>query len=244
MRNSTDAYAIPFPYGEPLAVVTLLEVAMESNHFDALTVQLAVPLSRRRGIGLLGLIGLAGMLPDDAAAKRKKKKKKKKPCKPACDGKTCGDDGCGGTCGACSACQECGGGTCAAKTDGVPCGDGCQTCQGGQCVARPDGEACETDSCTTCQGGRCAPKADNTNCAEHAIGKCRAGLCRERPVCLAFGNQGPCNGTVLNCCALNPGELCPPVPPPTACPNKGIAGRRCQFNSDCQSDSCVGYQCA
>ncbi|MBW2257353.1 MAG: hypothetical protein JRI25_22535 [Deltaproteobacteria bacterium] len=39
-------------------------------------------------------------------------------CVPACDGRTCGDDGCGGSCGTCSANETCG-------TDGLCAGGGC-----------------------------------------------------------------------------------------------------------------------
>ena len=78
--------------------MVIWEVAMESNRFDALTARLAAPLSRRRSVGLLSLFGLGGFLASDTAAKRKKKKKKK--CKPNCDRRICGDDGCRGTCGA------------------------------------------------------------------------------------------------------------------------------------------------
>ena len=35
------------------------------------------------------------------------------PCTPACDGKTCGDDGCGGSCGTCDAGSTCTAGVCA-----------------------------------------------------------------------------------------------------------------------------------
>lgn len=39
-------------------------------------------------------------------------------CTPSCDGRSCGDDGCGGTCGACAAGSTCQAGTCQAQLTG------------------------------------------------------------------------------------------------------------------------------
>jgi agmatine/peptidylarginine deiminase len=51
------------------------------------------------------------------------------PCVPACEGKPCGDDGCGGACGQCAAGEACNDlGQC-----GPPCAPG-QTCEEGACV--------------------------------------------------------------------------------------------------------------
>ncbi len=66
-----------------------------------------------------------------------------KACQPQCDGKECGDDGCGATCGA--------------------CGDG-ETCQAGQCV--PDAPDCPADK--DCTGLECGP---DPVCAE-SCGQC------------------------------------------------------------------------
>ncbi len=78
-------------------------------------------------------------------------------CTPACDGKECGDDGCGGTCGpGCPAGQTCGTSGAAAGHCAAPCTPDCQ------------GKVCGTDGC----GGTCAPgcqagevcNADQTTC--------------------------------------------------------------------------------
>jgi hypothetical protein len=79
-------------------------------------------------------------------------------CAPDCDGKVCGDDGCGGSCGECedagAVCSagQCG---CAPQCEGLQCGDdGCGgscgecdsgVCNGGLCEspAFPLGDACE-----------------------------------------------------------------------------------------------------
>lgn len=69
------------------------------------------------------------------------------PCKPACDGRYCGDDGCGGSCGEClngSICLD--DGTCCFVTcDGRECGD--DRC-GGTCGAGCSGEdICHAGTC-------------------------------------------------------------------------------------------------
>ena len=77
---------------------------MDAARFDNLLRTAYTHASRRRL--LAGLIGeLLVVTPgafgrDDATAKKRKHKKKKhKRCTPSCDGKVCGDDGCGGVCG-------------------------------------------------------------------------------------------------------------------------------------------------
>lgn len=99
-------------------------------------------------------------------------------CVPACENKTCGDDGCGDTCGACdaeSACDESGQCTCEPICDGKLCGeDGCgatcgtciagTTCdESGGCVCVPDcsDQECGTDGCE----GSCGSCADFKICS-------------------------------------------------------------------------------
>ncbi|MBO4351146.1 MAG: peptidoglycan DD-metalloendopeptidase family protein [Proteobacteria bacterium] len=67
-------------------------------------------------------------------------------CKPACDGKACGDDGCGGQCGTCAANEQCNNGACQCvpQCEGKVCGeDGC----GAQCGTCVDGLACNSGAC-------------------------------------------------------------------------------------------------
>lgn len=74
-------------------------------------------------------------------------------CKPDCDGRVCGSDGCGGTCGKCpndkkycDAAGQCNT-TCQPVCTGKTCGaDGC----GGSCGSCADGGTCNTD-------GKCVP---------------------------------------------------------------------------------------
>ena len=85
-------------------------------------------------------------------------------CEPDCEGKDCGDDGCGGSCGECTGNQSlCVQGDCICVPDceGKECGDdgcgsGCDECPGeldvcvgGTCVCQPDceGRVCGDDGC-------------------------------------------------------------------------------------------------
>ena len=144
------------------------EIALDDQHFDALTRSLAGGDTRRRLLRRLGAVSLAGvplLAAGEGLAKRHKKKKKKKKgtpgtpvcpscpagqqcvngacvatCKPACDGKACGAaDGCGGACQV-GACPD------------------CQVCTKGACAAAPNDTPCASDNLcavTTCQAGVC-----------------------------------------------------------------------------------------
>lgn len=80
------------------------------------------------------------------------------PCITQCDGKGCGDDGCGHECGTCSASELCEAGACvlcAPSCADAECGDdGC----GGACGACADGESCFEGAClppSTVPGATC-----------------------------------------------------------------------------------------
>jgi hypothetical protein len=105
-------------------------------------------------------------------------------CVPQCDGKQCGDDGCGDVCGVCDEHYACEAGLCVYQPW---CGDGnCDTALNedcGTCVADCGcgcGEACQTDTCvfTACEGRVCG--------ADGCGGMC--GECSEHHVCLADGS--------------------------------------------------------
>ncbi|MBT9560415.1 MAG: hypothetical protein IV100_30600 [Myxococcales bacterium] len=86
-------------------------------------------------------------------------------CAPSCNGKECGDDGCGGSCGGCTAGATCTDGQCdcVPSCDGNECGDdGC----GGSCGSCLDGTTCTDGQCLGCDDtcptlclpdGRCCP---------------------------------------------------------------------------------------
>jgi hypothetical protein len=50
------------------------EAVMEAEQFDARTTRLFAQLSRRRSIGMLGMLGFGSLMADDVAGKKKKKK--------------------------------------------------------------------------------------------------------------------------------------------------------------------------
>ncbi|MBL8127959.1 MAG: hypothetical protein JNM64_10015 [Chloroflexia bacterium] len=124
---------------------------MESERFDDLIARLASPMSRRRGVGLAGVLGLAGLgAVAGADARKKKKKKRKKPaptttnppgCQARCAGRTCGDNGCGGSCGTCEGELVCRNGRCDCPEGldlcGGTCHPACPPSSSGREVARP-----------------------------------------------------------------------------------------------------------
>lgn len=90
-------------------------------------------------------------------------------CVPACEGKECGDDGCGGSCGNCPVnhvCEITGICLCQPNCEGKECGpDGC----GGECG--------ECDAGTMCSFGECQPGCDEATPCE-ALKECVDGFCQ------------------------------------------------------------------
>ncbi|GEM_PF-2442389 len=115
-----------------------------------------------------------------------------------CEGKNCGEDGCGGLCGQCGEFEECSAkGVCEEKVceggcDGKDCGfdecgKSCGTCPGGNecqdgaciCVPKCAGKECGDDSCNgtcgtctgvnrTCQSGKCVCSGES--CGDNCCG--------------------------------------------------------------------------
>lgn len=130
-------------------------------------------------------------------------------CLPDCEGRVCGDDGCGGSCGSCETgitCSDQGQCGCTPSCDGKACGDdGCggdcgqcfvgEVCQGGTCECEPQcgGKECGDDQC----GGSCG-ECENGVCRED--GTCCHPFCEDR-VCGADGCGGSCGECEqgLNC---------------------------------------------
>lgn len=85
-------------------------------------------------------------------------------CTPNCDGKECGDDGCGGECGECPEHAICSNSLCECEV--LTCGETC-------C---PDGANCLDQACCTpdCDGKQCGPDGCGGEC----------GTCAEGEVCL------------------------------------------------------------
>ena len=107
------------------------------------------------------------------------------PCQIQCEGKTCGDNGCGGSCGACN--------------PGVPCKDGVCFCE-----ADCTGKECGPDGC----GGECGDCV-----ALHAAGwTCNVmlGTCEEPVVADCAGKECGPDGAGGSCGAC-PCDGCDPV---------------------------------
>jgi hypothetical protein len=135
-------------------------------------------------------------------------------CASICDGKVCGDDGCGGSCGECGANAECNAeGQCLCVADSELCDDVCcdngQVCFDGSCCAPMcDGKDCGTDGC----GGFCGQCGLNQGCTSQGI-------------CLCVAESEPCNDV---CCNL--GDIC-------------FDGSCCALDCDgkeCGTDGCGG----
>lgn len=92
-------------------------------------------------------------------------------CVPACDGRFCGDDGCGSECGACNEGEVC---------------TALGRCKMDPCIPACEGRECGNDGC----GGSCGACTGDELCVE-AEGVCRAfAVCNhEQPVC--EGGCGP-----------------------------------------------------
>ncbi|MFH1531563.1 MAG: hypothetical protein ABIK09_12615 [Pseudomonadota bacterium] len=148
-------------------------------------------------------------------------------CTPDCDGKICGDDGCGGDCGAC---------------------DELLVCEAGQCIPLGDSLSCE---------GRCGETGANCDCDDgcFAAGSCCGDICvafcTDLPGCTC-GN-GACEGfeTCETCpadCGCLDGALClggmccTPDCAGKTCGGDGCSGTCGSCTGD--QDACVAGLCA
>lgn len=102
-------------------------------------------------------------------------------CSPNCEGRQCGDDGCGGSCGACG-------------DDGKDCTTA--VCLDGLCVQEPassDGQPCDDGNpCTendVCEGGSCFGQM---LLLDQLVGlKC---VCKDEEDCVELDDSNICNG--------------------------------------------------
>jgi len=149
-----------------------------------------------------------------------------------CDGKSCGDDGCGGSCGECAAPNSCVSGQCSCIPDctGKNCGeDGCQGvcgvcsegwgCVGGVCECFPQcaGKECGDDGC----GGSCG------SCSGGGVWLCTNGQCECLPQCAnKVCGDDLCGG---NCGWCGPGFMC--------------SSGHCECAPDCSGKECGSDGC-
>jgi hypothetical protein len=150
------------------------------------------------------------------------------PCDPSCDGKACGDDGCGGQCGYCSdpnapLCLDGACSACVPGCDGKECGDdGC----GGSCGA------CMLP--LTCVAGICGAVPAEESCVGFCGGTAPSG-CGCGPSC---ATEGGCCVDVYQC-------GCQPVCAPGACGDDGCGGTcgACPAGQLCGNGTCVVQPC-
>lgn len=169
----------------------------------------------------------------------------KDTCKPDCDGRECGGDGCGGICGACGELEECDAeGQCACYfelCDGLCCLD-LEVCHEGACC-KPSCEdrECGDDGC----GGVCGYCSDEFKCTDEVCqdGACvflmEPGWCLIDEVCVAQGNN-PEGELCMYCDPASEPEGWSEVPQGYPCG----AGNVCFKGSCCpKKEHCLGKIC-
>jgi sucrose-6-phosphate hydrolase SacC (GH32 family) len=137
----------------------------------------------------------------------------------ACEGRVCGDDGCGHSCGGCPEHYACEAGQCVYQPW---CGDGncdaglgedCSACPG-DCPCTGCGEACQAGACVfiACDGKQCGPDGCGATCGacgDHYL--CKIDQCVYQPWC-GDKHCDPANGeTCSNCagdCTCDDGNAC------------------------------------
>mgnify|MGYP006995564045 CR=1 FL=1 len=180
-------------------------------------------------------------------------------CKPSCDGKVCGDDGCGGVCGTCKdpKLPGCAAGKCVATctpscTDKACGEDGC----GGACGTCGTGLVCSAGACVGAAGSSCV-----SHCGYQTKGGCwcdagckkRGDCCGDINLCICTpdctgktcGSDG-CGGTCGGCTdkakpycdAGSCTAVCKPQCTDKACGDDGCGG---QCGTCPAGDTCNGF---
>ncbi len=159
---------------------------------------------------------------------------KTEACTPECEGKVCGEDGCGGTCGTCCDAQTCEGGKC---VGGPGCEEsnepGCGACACEECVCGLDPFCCQAMWDSLCVGecldscGGCGASADcvGKECGPDGCG----GVCGECPAGWACTDEGNCL------------EDCKPACDGKACGSDGCGGEcgHCADGEECGDGLCL-----
>ncbi len=153
------------------------------------------------------------------------------PCAPDCEGRACGDDGCGGSCGACgenAACVD-GGCVCEPACEGKACGDdGC----GGSCGACDAGQACDAAGQCACVPG-CAGKACGPDGCGGSCGQCPGALlCQTATGQCVASCEGSCEG--MDCGDDGCGGSCGACAGGQVCDGAG----QCVCAPDCDGRQC------
>lgn len=172
-------------------------------------------------------------------------------CVPECDGRECGDDGCGGSCGKCPMaapschmglcvvdCEDCGDRECGFDGCGNPCGTcpaAAPLCVNGYCMVEGEDVQCQPD-CSSKQcgpdgcGGTCGQCPQDKRCVQ---GLCQSATCQKDCVDRVCGDDG-CGGS---CGLCADGELCMDG----AC--VGDCGELAVCGTDCCEECCGESEC-
>ena len=155
-------------------------------------------------------------------------------CLPDCQGKECGDDGCGGLCGYCSLGSDCDEATglcqCVASCAGKECGsDGC----GGSCgQCHGCGVVCISYECLN-------PDCFAKDCGDDGQG-CICGVCPDTDYC---GGDGLCHCdgdcAVKECGDDGCGGSCGTCPADQVCGGLGKCGTACDDGNQIEWDGCT-----
>ncbi len=128
-------------------------------------------------------------------------------CQPDCEGKECGDDGCGQSCGDCLELYACSDeGLCACEFEfcgGACCGEGEVCAEGLCCLPDCEGKVCGLDSCGVASCGECN---DGYDCAVTEDGTECSALCGE--LCGGFECGSAGTGDECDCGVCDDGNLC------------------------------------
>lgn len=169
-------------------------------------------------------------------------------CAPDCEGKTCGDDGCGGTCGSgpCECTPSCAGKSCGDDGCGGlcgSCGPGMECTNGSCCTPDCSGKTCGFDGCSDV----CGKCADDQACINGACSVDQGLGCILRPD--SCSSDADCGGTPNKCIAAPiltcgfPPDDCGSTD--TVCKNMMMCWRGCAQDMDCPSERprCVSGVC-
>ena len=185
---------------------------MDADQFDTLTARLSAQFTRRRSLGLLGALGVAGAVTADGVSARKKGKRRKKKCSAAAQATLCAN-ACGPQtlcgkpvdCGACPCHAE--NGVCC-DIEGTPCTSP-STCCSRQCDFLVGG-----GTCSSCKGHYC--DQNFPCCGGEACTNSRCGGCLDRAIVCTSNTQ---------CCFSNcDGGAC-----------LSDVGGRCKHDADCRT---------
>jgi hypothetical protein len=150
-------------------------------------------------------------------------------CEPNCDGKTCGNDGCGGSCGNCGEDKTCQNGKCLAYSPGQSCKSSCEGKECGSdgcdgiCGYCDSGQVCKNGQCFQDTTPSCIPSCKGKECGDDGCGMI-CGYCGPGQTC----KDGKCSGCIINCTSRICGE--------DGC--GGVCGYGCIPGETCKNGKC------